>query len=166
MPAHLPLCAVGVCCKSSVTDLKSGFLPINIEPSKARTLPLLLFFTPRKSVGHNSAFIFHYGWILYPMGHCGVREGGQRVSENTENESLSLLCFISNDVERDGYRREGKRDWRKLKAGAANMRQGGLLGETREELFIVNLHINDSFPSYDFSAAYNMLGTWMDGIKM
>lgn len=29
-------------------------------------------------------------------------------------------------------------------AGAVSTRQDGLLGETREELFMVNLHINDS----------------------
>lgn len=41
--------------------------------------------------------------------------------------------------------RRGKRDRHKVEAGAANTRQDGLLGDTREELFIVNLHINDSF---------------------
>lgn len=65
MLGRLPQRAVGVCCKSSVTDLKSGFQPINIEQSKARTLPLLLFFSPCKCVGHNPTFMFHYGWILY-----------------------------------------------------------------------------------------------------
>lgn len=41
-----------------------------------------------------------------------------------------------------GREREMGVSW---KHEAANTRQDGLLGETREELFIVNLHINDSF---------------------
>lgn len=39
----------------------------------------------------------------------------------------------------------GRRDRQKVEAGAVNTHHDGLLGETREELFIVNLHINDSF---------------------
>ncbi len=39
-------------------------------------------------------------------------------SHKTLEMSLSLLCFISNDAARDGYRREGgrERDRRKLQA--------------------------------------------------
>lgn len=46
---------------------------------------------------------------------------------------------------------------RRVEAGAVNIasRQDGLLGETRRELFIENLHINDSPPPpHDFPAAY------------
>lgn len=135
MPVRLPQRAVGVCCKSSVTDLKSGFQPINIEQSKARTLPLLLFFSPCKCVGHNPTFMFHYGWILYAA--CPSQSEQRRTVTVGLRKTLkirgffSLLFFIRNDVGRDGYRREGKRDRRKLEAAAANTRQDGLLGETR-----------------------------------
>lgn len=89
--ARLPRRAVGVCCKSSVTDLKSGFLPINIEPSKARTLPLLLFFTPRECVGHNPAFIFHYGRILNAI--CLLQCEGGRMDDGGSQKTLKMRVF-------------------------------------------------------------------------
>lgn len=109
-----------------MTDLKSGFLPINIEPSKtgdSSTSPVFhaaLVRRPQPS--------FHFpSRPLESLSNMPIKagpdDGGSR--KNTENESLSLHCFISNDVGRDGYGRGGegrgggKREiGLKLKAGA------------------------------------------------
>lgn len=136
LSARLPRRAVGVCCKSSVTDLKSGFLPINIETSKVRTLPPLLLF--HTVLAHRPQPRFHFPLRLDPEVR---KEGLTKTLKNIEHWVINYC----NDAGRDGYRREGKSGRRKLKAGAASTRQDGLLGETREELFMVNLHINDSF---------------------
>lgn len=39
----------------------------------------------------------------------------------------------------------GGREGKEREAESRSMHQDGLLGETREELFMVNLHINDTF---------------------
>lgn len=134
-----------------MTDLKSGFLPINIEPCKtgdSSTSPVFhaaLVRRPQPS--------FHFpSRPLESLSNMPIKagpdDGGSR--KNTENESLSLHCFISNDVGRDGYGRGGEgrgEEGDRLKAESRSRRserRDGLLGETREELFMVNLHINDS----------------------
>ena len=109
-----------------MTDLKSGFLPINIEPRKtgdSSTSPVFY-----AALVHRPQPSFHFpSRPLESLSNMPIKagpdDGGSR--KNTENESLSLLCFISNDVGRDGYGRGGegrgggKREIGvKLKAGA------------------------------------------------
>lgn len=122
LPAHLPRHGEGVCCKSSVTDLKSGFLPINIDPSKPRTLPLLLFFHTARVRRPQPCFHFPL-WPGYFI-QCACRRaeqakeevgGGGGTDDGGSRKTLEMRVFhyfISNDVGRDGYRREGKRDRR------------------------------------------------------
>lgn len=131
-----------------MTDLKSGFLPINIEQTKAEdssTSPVFLTVRVRRP---QRCFHFPLRSDTFSLPREWSREGTDdgEVSENAEHESVLLLCSISNDAGEDGYRKgEGGGGRQKLEAGVANMRQVGLLGETGGELFIVNLHINDSF---------------------
>lgn len=75
----LPWCAVGVCRKSSVTDLKSGCLPINIKPKRGEDSfpPLLLFHDVPARTGPNLAFILPHGCGRCPTPRARARGSGE-----------------------------------------------------------------------------------------